>query len=142
LNSVLNPIRKPEMFVTMAFLAWDGIRLLAFSTAGHPPILHYCQETRVIKELLCSNLPLGMFAPQEFASDTVSLRRADVFVLFTDGLLEVTDKSGAEFGLEGIKAVLSSSEHETLRALADRILQAARAFGHTDDDESLLVVRC
>jgi hypothetical protein len=29
-----------------------------------------------------------------------------------------------------------------LRALANRILQAARAFGHTDDDESLLVVRC
>lgn len=142
LNSVLNPIRKPEMFVTMAFLAWDGSQLLAFSTAGHPPILHYCQETRVIKELLCSNLPVGMFAPQEFASDTVSPRQADVFVLFTDGLLEVTNKSGAEFGLEGIKAVLSSSEHETLRALADRILQAARAFGHTDDDESLLVVKC
>ena len=65
-----------------------------------------------------------------------------MFVLFTDGLLEVTNKAGAEFGLEGIKAVLSSSEHETLRALANRILQAARAFGHTNDDESLLVVRC
>jgi serine phosphatase RsbU (regulator of sigma subunit) len=55
---------------------------------------------------LCSNLPVGMFALEKFASDKVSPRQADVFVLFTDGLLEVTNKSDAEFGLEGIKAVL------------------------------------
>jgi len=77
---------------------------------------------------------------QEFASDTVWPRQGDRFVRFTDGLLEVIDKSGAEFGLEGIKAVLWSSEHDTLRALAERILQAARAFGYYD--ESLLVARC
>jgi serine phosphatase RsbU (regulator of sigma subunit) len=77
LNSVLNPIRKPEMFVTMAFFAWDGSQLLVFSTAGHPPILHHCQETRVIKELLCSNLPVGMFALEKFASDKVSPRQGD-----------------------------------------------------------------
>ena len=27
LNSVLDPIRKPEMFVSMAFFAWDGSQL-------------------------------------------------------------------------------------------------------------------
>jgi serine phosphatase RsbU (regulator of sigma subunit) len=90
LNSVLNLIRKPEMFVTISFHAWDGSQLLAFSTAGHPPILHYCQETPVIKVLWCSNLPVGMFALEEFANDKVSPRPGDVFVLFTDGLPELT----------------------------------------------------
>ena len=38
LNSVLLPIKKPETFVTFAYLAWNGERL-EYSTAGHPPIL-------------------------------------------------------------------------------------------------------
>lgn len=42
---VLIPIKKPEMFVTFAYLAWNGERL-QYSLAGHPPILHYHALTR------------------------------------------------------------------------------------------------
>ncbi len=141
LNSVLNPIRKPEMFVTIAFLAWDGTQL-AFSTAGHPPILRHCRDDRATKALSCSNLPVGLFSPSEFAADFVSACKGDLFLLFTDGLLEVTNKAGAEFGIEGMMAVLSSTDHEPLKALADRVFEASRAFGRADDDQSLLLVRC
>ena len=141
LNSVLYPIRKPEMFVTMAFLAWDGTRL-TFSTAGHPPILQYCPDNRVIKELLCPNLPLGLFSPKTFSADSVAGGKGDLFLLCTDGLLEVTNKANAEFGIEGMKAVLSSTDHEPLDAVADKVFAAAEAFGHNDDDESLLLIRC
>jgi len=141
LNSVLYPIRKPEMFVTMAFLAWDGTRL-TFSTAGHPPILQYCPDNRVIKELSCPNLPLGLFSPKTFSADSVAGGKGDLFLLCTDGLLEVTNKANAEFGIEGMKAVLSSTDHEPLDAVADKVFAAAKAFGHNDDDESLLLIRC
>lgn len=141
LNSVLNPIRKPEMFVTMAFIAWDGARL-AFSTAGHPPILHFCQANRATTERACHNLPVGLFAPQEFLGDSITASTGDLFLLVTDGLLEVTNRAGAEFGLEGIKAVLSSADGQPLSGLAENIFAAARAFGHTADDESLLLIRC
>jgi hypothetical protein len=39
-----------------------------------------------------------------------------------------------------MKNVLFSSDHETLNALADRIFATAKAFGHNDDDESLLLI--
>lgn len=141
LNSVLYPIRKPEMFATLAFLAWDGARL-RFSTAGHPPILQYCSDKRASKELSCPNLPLGLFSPQAFSTDVVTACKGALFLLCTDGLLEVTNKANAEFGIEGMKAVLSSTDHETLNALADRVFETTRKFGHTDDDESLLLIRC
>jgi hypothetical protein len=146
LNAVLHPIRKPEMFVTMAFLAWDGTRL-TFSTAGHPPILHYCPDHRAIdhramKELSCPNLPLGLFSPQTFSADSIAGGKGDLFLLCTDGLLEVTNKANTEFGIEGMKAVLSSMGHEPLDAVADRVFAAAKAFGRSDDDESLLLIRC
>jgi len=141
LNSVLNPIRKPEMFVTMAFLAWDGTRL-AFSTAGHPPILQCCHDGRSTTELACSNLPVGLFSPREFGGDFVSPGKGELFLLCTDGLLEVANKAGAEFGITGMKAVLASLDHQPLNAVADTILEATRSFGRTDDDESLLLIRC
>jgi hypothetical protein len=141
LNSVLHPIRKPEMFVTLAFLAWDGTRL-TFSTAGHPPILYYCPDNRTSKELSCANLPLGLFSPEKFSGDTVAVCKGALFLLCTDGLLEATNKANAEFGVEGMKTVLSSTDHEPLNGLGNRIFEATRAFGHTDDDQSLLLIRC
>ena len=105
-------------------------------------VLAYVSTARkhVLSKSYCVRICRLECSLAEFASDTVWPRQGDRFVRFTDGLLEVIDKSGAEFGLEGIKAVLWSSEHDTLRALAERILQAARAFGYYD--ESLLVARC
>ncbi len=140
LNSVLHPISKPEMFVTMAFLAWDGSRL-AFSTAGHPPILQHCLQNSATKELSCANLPVGMFSPATFDSQFIALGKRDLFLLCTDGLLEVTNKQHAEFGIEGMKAVLSSTDHQPLNTVADNVFAATKAFGRTDDDESLMLIR-
>jgi hypothetical protein len=102
LNSVLQPIRKPEMFVTFAYLAWDGERL-EFSLAGHPPILHYHAATKEISEVACSNLPLGMFGGQHFVNRSVQCAPDDPFLMFTDGLLEVTNAQDEDFGLAGVK---------------------------------------
>jgi serine phosphatase RsbU (regulator of sigma subunit) len=140
LNSVLNPIRKPEMFVTMAFIAWEGNHL-AFSSAGHPPILHYCRATKTVTERACGNLPVGLFAQKEFTGDILSVHTGDVFLLLTDGLLEATNRAGEEFGIEGPKRVLLSAADQPLSALADNILEAAKAFGRIGDDESLLLIR-
>jgi serine phosphatase RsbU (regulator of sigma subunit) len=128
------------MFVTMAFLAWDGSRL-AFSTAGHPPILQYCLQNSATKELSCANLPVGMFSPATFDSQFVPVGERDLFLLCTDGLLEVSNNGDAEFGIEGMKAVLSSTDHRPLNAIADNVFAATKAFGRTDDDESLLLIR-
>jgi sigma-B regulation protein RsbU (phosphoserine phosphatase) len=140
LNSVLNPIRKPEMFVTMAFVAWDG-NTLAFATAGHPPILQYCPAERTTAELSSQNLPVAMFGPHKFAYNVMPARKGDLFLLFTDGLLDVTNKAGQEFGMEGIKNVLSAGGDASLAALTQSVFGATKSFGHTDDDESLLLIR-
>lgn len=140
LNSVLKPIKKPEMFVTMAFLAWEGDHL-EFSSAGHPPILHYSRVKKTILELACENVPVALFAPKEFASNKVGVHTGDVFLLVTDGLLEATNKAGAEFGLEGAKEVLTAAAEEPISTLGDRIFEAAKSFGSINDDESILLIR-
>jgi hypothetical protein len=141
LNSVLIPIKKPEMFVTFAYLAWNGERL-QYSMAGHPPILHYHAATREISELACSNLPVGMFGGEQFVSGSVQCAPDDLFLLFTDGVLEVTNAKDEEFGLARVKEVMSAHAGNPPSATLQAVLDATSRHGHATDDQSLLVVQC
>ena len=141
LNSVLMPIKKPEMFVTFAYLAWNGERL-EYSLAGHPPILQYHAATKDISEVTCSNMPLGMFGEQQFVSGSVACAPNDLFLLVTDGLLEVTNARGEEFGLAGVKAAMSAHASHSPSAILAAILDATNRHGHATDDQSLLLVQC
>jgi hypothetical protein len=141
LNAVLQPIKKPEMFATFAYLAWNGERL-EYSSAGHPAILHYRAATGEIAELACANPPLGLLQGAEFISESVDYVPDDLFVMVTDGLLETTNSKDEEFGLEGVKNVLFAQEGQPAGVVFDALLAAAHRHGYTTDDLSLLLVRC
>ncbi len=140
LNSVLHPIKKPEMFVTFAYLAWNG-GTLEYAMAGHPPILHYHAASEQISELACPNLPVGMFSGREFLTSSVVSAPDDVFLMLTDGLLEVTNSRDQEFGLDAVKAILSAHARHPLDEMLNAILAAVDRHGHAADDRSLLLVR-
>src|ERR1700686_75131 len=141
LNSVLLPIKKPETFVTFAYLAWNGEHL-EYSTAGHPPILHYHAATREISEVACSNLPLGMFGGKPFVNGSVQCAPDDLFLLVTDGVLEVTNAEDEEFGLAGVKAVISAQASNPPSAILQAVLDATNRHGHAADDQSFFFVQC
>lgn len=140
LNSVLLPIKKPDMFATFAYLAWNGERL-EYSLAGHPAILHYHAAMKEISEVSCLNMPLGMFDHQDFDSASVQCAAQDLFLILTDGLLEVANAKGEEFGLAGIRPVLLAHATDPLSAIFEAILDAARLHGRAADDQSMLLVR-
>ena len=141
LNSVLYPIKKQEMFATVAYLAWDGAQM-EYSLAGHPAILHYHATTGEISEVSCENLPVGMFAPHEFVSGSVVCEAGDLFVMLTDGVLEVENPAGEEFGESGVRSVLTARVGQPLSAIFQGILDATSQYGHAVDDQSMLMVRC
>ena len=141
LNSVLLPIKKPETFATFAYLAWNGERL-EYSMAGHPPILHYHAATKEISEVSCSNLPLGMFGGQQFVSGSAQCAPDDLFLLLTDGVLEVTNARDEDFGLAGVKAVISRQASKPPSTILQAVLDATSRHGHAVDDQSMLLVQC
>lgn len=142
LNSVLCSVTRPEMYVTFAYLSSSGDRLhCAYSLAGHPAILHYHAASQSFSEVTCSNLPLGMFDQQSYVSSSVDCGPGDIFLLLTDGLLEVADAKGDEFGLEGVKAVVAQHAGDPLPAMYQALMDAAHGYGRANDDQSVLIVR-
>lgn len=142
LNRVIHPLKKPNMFVTMGYLAQrHGGNELEFSLAGHPPILHYRAATKDAVELDCRNLPVGILDENAFDTAAITAAPGDIFLLTTDGILEAANKSGDEFGMEGIKKVLLGNADRSLKDIFSLIQQATDAHGARTDDQSVLLVR-
>jgi serine phosphatase RsbU (regulator of sigma subunit) len=138
LNRVLYPLRAPQMFITFAYLASaaDG---LEYGVAGHPAILH-CSAGKMT-ELVSENLPLGILPENRFVTGKVGCTRGDILLMVTDGLLEVEDKAGEEFGLGRVKEVLGANAQRPPAEIAAALQTAVSRHGGRSDDQSLLLVK-
>jgi serine phosphatase RsbU (regulator of sigma subunit) len=141
LNGVIIPLRKPNMFVTLAAVCDDGAGHLAFSVAGHPPILHYRAATGAIEQLTVPQVPLGMFDDRMFASARVSPDAGDLLAIVTDGLTEVFDAADQEFGMERLTTAIRENATLPLEQIGRTVMQQARAHGPQSDDQTLLLIR-
>ena len=141
LSQVLLQLDQPEMFVTLACMRFKDASTAEYSLAGHLPILHYRSQDRVIHQLCNQHVPLGMFANADYGSQTVTFTPGDLFVLLTDGLTEIENENGEEFGHRRIETLITEGATRPLAELYRLIMSTAGHFGRQIDDQTLLLVR-
>lgn len=158
LNQVLPAVKESNMYATLAALrltfesrGGEGRSALEqapvrgraeYALAGHPAILHYRAAQKTVVQLAQQELPLGLLPDAAYATEHVEFAAGDVFVLSTDGVSEVEDDAGQEFGMDGIARHLSRTAGESsAEAMVEGMLQDVRAFGKQTDDQTLLCVR-
>jgi sigma-B regulation protein RsbU (phosphoserine phosphatase) len=140
-NRVTTDLTRPEMFATLACARVRADRSVSYALAGHLPIFRFHAAERRWARLENEHLPLGIDADVEFTSGSLRAGASDLLVFLTDGLIEVMDARGVQFGLERIANVLASFTDTTPAAIAQALLDAARAHGTQTDDQSVLIVR-
>jgi len=140
-HRALYPLKTPNMFATVGVLQWTG-RIFNLTLAGHLPLLHYVQSSGEVREYPALDLPLGILPHQTFRSREVVCQTGDIFVLLTDGLTEVFDRSGTEMGIAPLKELLGRSARQELPELFGSMRATALNFGKQDDDQTMLIVRC
>jgi Stage II sporulation protein E (SpoIIE) len=140
LNEVLYPLKKPDMFITFCFLAKSGDRLRV-GLAGHPAILHFSARTSEVAQFQGPNMPLGIFPSADFVTCEIRPEDGDVLALYTDGLLEVVNAAGEEFGLKRLQIELQKYGKEPLEVICRSLLESVARYGAQFDDQSLLLIR-
>ncbi len=111
--------------------------------AGHPPPL-LVRTDGTVREVGRSGLLLGIVADLDLEDERVELKRGDVLVLYTDGVVEAHGQTAEPFGEERLHRVLSEAAGQPAEAIVSRLLRAVRAFerpGETGDDIAILVIR-
>jgi sigma-B regulation protein RsbU (phosphoserine phosphatase) len=130
---------------TTVFLAQLDVeqRLLEYVNAGHEfPILR--RAGGAIERLETGGLPLGVVHHATYQSATVSLEPGDTLFVFSDGLVDALDATGAEFSdarvVAAVRDLNPGTAEQAIQFVMDRV---DRFSGQTrrDDDITCLVVR-
>jgi len=142
LNSVLPEVKEPHMYAT-----FTGFRLgvdgnVYYALAASPPILHWHANRADLSHVEEPQFPLGLLPVSAFAGRRMETAPGDLIVVATDGILEVSNRSEDEFGVERLKDVIAANTQAPLFELAGKILETAQAFGKQVDDQTILIVRC
>jgi sigma-B regulation protein RsbU (phosphoserine phosphatase) len=145
LNSRLLAARLDARFIAMQFAIYDAaLRELNVANAGGTlPLLVRNGE---VTEINVTGMPLGLLPEAEFEEQTLTLIPGDIVVFASDGIHESMNKDLEEFGVERLKALLSTVVPEDPGyTVAQRIVRATDEHAGVGrpphDDRTLLVLR-
>jgi phosphoserine phosphatase RsbU/P len=112
------------------------------SNAGHlPPLLIRSNEVRRID---ATGLPLGMFSTEQFSVTEFKMEKGDTLVLYTDGLSEMADSSGREYGTERFPQMLQANASRSPREIISECmleLEGLRNSAGVADDLTLMAIQ-
>lgn len=133
-----------DMYVTMALLYLDSeTGELEYVNAGHshPVLLTASGNIRYLDK---GGLFLGILPDSEFESGRISMEPGDVLVLYTDGVTDILNTSGEDFGTERLMEILTSNASESAEQMRNTIYKACiQHRGEADqfDDFTLIIVK-
>lgn len=146
LNSMLfDELSSVEMFITAQLAHLDlKARSLSVASAGQGPIL-FATADAAPERLATDGLPLGILRTSEFNNLNRSLGANSRLLLYTDGLVEVKNSSGEQFGIPRLQSWLAQTARRRANAeeLKADLLAQVRAFGAQtplQDDQTFLIL--
>ena len=140
-NSLICENIVPHRFISCVYASLDSrTRKLTYSNAGHYlPML--VRDGRCIR-LSESGPVFGVFNNEKYLQAEVQLQPGDVFALFTDGVTEVWNAAGEEFGEERLQQLLMDHSLSATE-LRNKVMSAVKEFGggNFEDDVTLLLLK-
>ena len=110
-------------FVTAVYVVVDTAKQsVLYAGAGHPPLIlrdHAARETRDFVE---NGLFLGVFPEATYTVAEIPFKPGDWGVLYTDGILEMTNPSEEQFGLDRFKQFLQDNHDLSVEQFVDALL--------------------
>jgi sigma-B regulation protein RsbU (phosphoserine phosphatase) len=142
-NFSLGERRIEAQFVSLIYAVWDDKnRTLQVANSGLPrPI--YCHEGK-IEIIEATGLPLGLFDEAEYDEFTFRAKPGDMFVFFSDGILDATNKAGDLFGRHRVGKIVAASPDASADAMVKAIFKAVaeHASGvEAFDDQTVVAIR-
>jgi sigma-B regulation protein RsbU (phosphoserine phosphatase) len=138
-NKLFYESTPAEHFATLFFGNYDDrSRRLRYVNCGHlPPILIRADQT--VERLPATATVLGVFRNWSSEERTVDLAPGDTLVLFSDGVTEAGVETEAEFGEDGLLAVIHANRGSSAEALVNAIVSAVA--GEKADDVTVVAIR-
>ena len=140
LNADFKMDPSSHQFFTFLYGILDlGDNTFRYTSAGHPGPLLVSENEAIVSPT--TPPAIGFLPSATFQEQTLSLKQGDRLFLYSDGIFEIDDDGGHEWGETGLAKVAQSSTSLPLFGNLQAILNAAKAWqNHSPlkDDVSLI----
>lgn len=146
LNSQLyDDLTRAELFITMFYAKYNSATgRLSYANAGHNnPLISRPGHDGCIP-LDAEGLIIGMKPSVVFEERSIELKRGDLLLFYTDGLVEARSGPDSYFGVERVCRLLNQLHDRTPDEIMNAFFTALRDFTGTDalqDDVSLVIMK-
>jgi sigma-B regulation protein RsbU (phosphoserine phosphatase) len=142
-NLSLAERRIEAQFVSIIYAVWDDEhRMLTVSNSGLPrPIYIHGDKLEVIE---ATGLPLGLFDEAEYDEFQFRTKPGDMFVLFSDGILDARNRKGELFGRGRVEKIVAEYKGGSAASMVEALFKAVAEHSagvETFDDQTVVAIR-
>ncbi len=130
-------------FVSIVYAVWnDRSRKLQIANSGLPrPI--FCREGKT-KMVEATGLPLGLFPETTYDALNYQTQPGDIFVFFSDGLVDAGNLAGELFGRPRVEETVAAHASGSAEQIADAVFGAVAEYSKdvaAFDDQTIVVLK-
>lgn len=146
LNRLLTPDLAGTRFMTMHLSVVNSQQgTFRWVSAGHDPALLFDPDQGSFVELGGPGLPLGLRADATYHEESYDgLKPGQILMIGTDGVWEMPNASGEQFGKQRLQQTIQASATRSAREIVEAVLDAMRRFRgnfRQVDDVTLMIVK-
>jgi sigma-B regulation protein RsbU (phosphoserine phosphatase) len=142
-NLSLAERRIEAQFVSLIYAVWDDEhRTLTVANSGLPrPIYVHDGKNEVIE---ATGLPLGLFDEADYDEFQFRMKPGDMFVFFSDGILDARNRGGELFGRKRVEEVIAKCARQSADCIVDSLFRAVAEHSAgmaTFDDQTVVAIQ-
>src|SRR5438874_3474069 len=142
-NFSLGERRIDGQFVSLIYAVWDDEQqTLQVANSGLPrPIYWHDGKIEIIE---ATGLPLGLFDDADYDEFTFHAKPGDMFVFFSDGILDARNQAGDMFGRRRVEEIVAKSCEFSADWVVDSLFKAVAGHAagvETFDDETVVAIK-
>lgn len=143
INTSLNERHIDAQYVAMIYAIWDDERrVMQIANSGQPrPIYCHHGKTQIVE---AAGIPLGLLDDSEYDEVTIHGHPGDVFVFFSDGIIDAVNREGELFGRARVEEVVRKNHDRSSEQIVAAIFDAVKSHAvecKAFDDETVVVVK-
>ena len=142
-NNSLGERRIDAQFVSIIYAVWDEARrTLQIANSGLPrPI--YCHDGKV-EIIEATGLPLGLFDDAEYDEFNFRAKPGDMFVFFSDGILDARNTEGELFGRQRVEQIAADCSDRPADSVVNSLFKAVEEHAagvDAFDDQTVVAIK-
>jgi len=143
-NEILLKLLPDDMFCAASIIELhNNGKSLSVWAGGTPDMYLVNDRNGQLMTIHSQHMALGILDNQEFDSDLLnfSVHKHQRLIMFTDGVVEITDENEQMFGYERLTNLLTSPDYRELPLIIEELYDFSAGV-EQDDDISILSLRC